>query len=53
MHGHGTGDLLEAVMEKLYDLHVPGTETDYENIANEFCAQFAAGLNAAPPTVKF
>lgn len=35
-------------MEKLYDLHVPGTETDYENIANEFCAQFAAGLNAAP-----
>lgn len=37
-----------AVMEKLYDLHVPGTETDYENIANEFCAQFAAGLNAAP-----
>ena len=38
----------EAVMEKLYDLHVPGTETDYENIANEFCAQFAVGLNAAP-----
>lgn len=38
----------DAVMEKLYDLHVPGTETDYENIANEFCAQFAAGLNAAP-----
>lgn len=38
----------EAVMEKLYDLHVPGTETDYENIANEFCAQFAANLNAAP-----
>ena len=37
-----------AVMEKLYDLHVPGAETDYENIANEFCAQFAAGLNAAP-----
>ena len=38
----------EAVMEKLYDLHVPGTETDYENIANEFCAQFAANLNATP-----
>ena len=31
-----------------HHLHVPGTETDYENIANEFCAQFAAGLNAAP-----
>ena len=38
----------DAVMKELYDLHVPGTETDYENIANEFCAQFAAGLNAAP-----
>ena len=38
----------DAAMEKLYDLHVPGTETDYENIANEFCAQFAANLNAAP-----
>ena len=38
----------DAVMKELYDLHIPGTETDYENIANEFCAQFAAGLNAAP-----
>ena len=38
----------DAVMKELYDLHVPGTETDYENIANEFCAQFADGLNAVP-----
>lgn len=38
----------DAVMKELYDLHVPGTETDYENIANEFCAQFAANLNATP-----
>lgn len=37
-----------AVMEKLYDLHVDGAETDYETIANDFCAQFAANLNAAP-----
>ena len=38
----------DAVMKELYDLHVPGAETDYESIANEFCAQFADGLNAAP-----
>ena len=37
-----------AVMGKLYELHVDGAETDYEAVANEFCAQFAANLNAAP-----
>ena len=38
----------EAAEAKIYDLHVDGAEMDYEAVANEFCAQFAANLNAAP-----
>ena len=38
----------EAAEAKIYDLHVDGAEMDYEAVANEFCARFAANLNAAP-----
>lgn len=38
----------EAVEAKIYDLQVDSAEMDDEAVANEFCAQFAAGLNAAP-----
>ena len=38
----------EAAEAKIYDLRVDGAEMDYEAVANEFCAQFAANLNAAP-----
>ena len=34
--------------KRIYDLRVDGAETDYETVANEFCTQFAANLNAAP-----
>ena len=38
----------EAEEKRIYDLRVDGAETDYETVANEFCTQFAANLNAAP-----
>lgn len=38
----------EAVEAKIYDLQVDSAEMDDEAVANEFCAQFAANLNATP-----
>ena len=38
----------EAAEAKIYDLQVDSAEMDDEAVANEFCAQFAANLNAAP-----